>query len=68
MYTEGPGIYYEPFKSSDVRWNFEKFLINKQGKPIMRYHTSVLPMDIRPDIEELLSYQGPSLNPLFEDF
>jgi glutathione peroxidase len=51
-----------------VRWNFEKFLINKQGKPIMRYHTSVLPMDIRPDIEELLSYQGPSLNPLFEDF
>jgi len=52
--TAGPGIYYQPYKNSDVRWNFEKFLINKKGKPVLRYHTHVLPDDIRQDIQDLL--------------
>ena len=53
--TAGPGIYYSPMKNSDVRWNFEKFLINKKGKPVLRYHTRFMPADIRKDIEDLLS-------------
>lgn len=53
--TAGPGLYYEPFKNSDVRWNFEKFLINKQGKPVLRYHTGIQPSEIRQDIEDLLA-------------
>ncbi|KAK7479070.1 hypothetical protein BaRGS_00029662 [Batillaria attramentaria] len=53
--TEGPGIYYKPYKNSDVRWNFEKFLINKMGVPVLRYHTGYLPEDIRKDIEDLLA-------------
>lgn len=53
--TEGPGIYYKPYKNSDVRWNFEKFLINKKGKPVLRYHTAYQPEDIRKDIEDLLA-------------
>ena len=53
--TAGPGLFYSPFKNSDVRWNFEKFLINKKGKPVLRYHHRVNPVEIRKDIEDLLS-------------
>lgn len=53
--TEGPGLYYKPYQNSDVRWNFEKFLISKKGKPVLRYHTGIQPDEIRKDIEHLLS-------------
>lgn len=55
--TAGPGIYYDPLKNSDVRWNFEKFLINKKGKPVLRYHTSFHPEQLRQDIQDLLAGQ-----------
>jgi glutathione peroxidase len=37
-----------------VLWNFEKFLINKQGKPVERFRSTTKPMSIAPDIEKLL--------------
>ena len=38
----------------EVKWNFTKFLIDKQGKVIKRYESMVNPLDIAPDIEKLL--------------
>ncbi|MEB3294929.1 MAG: glutathione peroxidase, partial [Synechococcales bacterium] len=31
--------------AGDVAWNFEKFLINKQGEVVARYKSGVAPMD-----------------------
>ena len=54
FYTEGPGIYYTPYHNSDVRWNFEKFLINKEGKAVIRFPTRMIPSLLMKDIEDLL--------------
>lgn len=54
FYTEGNGIFYKPYHNSDIRWNFEKFLINKAGKVVMRYPTRIIPSDLSRDIEDLL--------------
>ena len=39
---------------NDIRWNFEKFLIDKTGKVVKRYSPKTKPADIREDIEKLL--------------
>ena len=49
---------YEPLKSDDIRWNFEKFLLNKHGRPVKRYDPSLDPMEIVPDIDRLLKRRG----------
>jgi glutathione peroxidase len=38
----------------DIRWNFTKFLIGKDGKPIDRFDSKVTPEQIDPQIEEAL--------------
>ena len=43
----------------DVKWNFEKFLINRQGKVVRRYRSQVQPITIAEDIEAML--KGKSL-------
>lgn len=37
-----------------IKWNFTKFLINKEGKPIKRYAPTVDPKSIEPDIKSQL--------------
>merc|ERR1711915_1091903 len=32
--------YYEPFHATDIRWNFEKFLLDHKGNPVRRYDES----------------------------
>jgi glutathione peroxidase len=39
---------------NDIRWNFEKFLIDKTGKPVKRYTSKTKPTELNTDIEELL--------------
>ncbi|XP_065359731.1 uncharacterized protein Gtpx isoform X3 [Calliphora vicina] len=39
---------------SAIKWNFTKFLVNKDGIPINRYAPTTDPMDIAKDIEKLL--------------
>ncbi len=46
--------------SGTVRWNFEKFLIDYEGKPFRRYDKNVSLEDMREDIEYLLDLRGPS--------
>jgi len=38
----------------DIKWNFEKFLINRTGKPIKRYLSNAEPLSFEADIKGLL--------------
>jgi len=40
--------------TTDIRWNFAKFLVGTDGMPQKRYGPKVAPLDINADIEELL--------------
>jgi len=31
-------LHYTPIRTTDIVWNFEKFLIDRQGQPRYRYH------------------------------
>lgn len=42
------------FLVSKIKWNFTKFLIDKDGKPFKRYNPTTAPKKIKPDIEKLL--------------
>lgn len=38
-----------------IKWNFTKFLVDGNGKPVKRYGTPTNPSSIRPDIQKLLN-------------
>lgn len=38
----------------DVEWNFAKFLVGRDGKPVKRFGDKFMPADIAPEIEKLL--------------
>ena len=42
------------FLNSSIKWNFTKFLINKEGEVVSRYAPTTNPESIIPDIEQLL--------------
>ncbi len=39
---------------TDIMWNFEKFLIGKDGVPAKRYSKNFETINIKDDIEKLL--------------
>lgn len=41
--------------SSDIAWNFEKFLVNAEGETIARWGTRATPEEIKAELPELLS-------------
>src|SRR5580658_3924292 len=40
--------------TDEVKWNFTKFLIGRDGQVVKRYEPSVLPADIKADLENYL--------------
>jgi len=48
-------LYYDPYHQDDIRWNFEKFLLDHTGQPQRRYDEALDPMEIIPDIDVLLN-------------
>ena len=48
--TNAPGI----LGSKSIKWNFTKFLINKDGQVVKRYGSNTKPAAISKDIEKLL--------------
>jgi len=48
-------ISWTPVYTNDIAWNFEKFLIDKTGKPFRRYDSGVDGFDLSADITYLLS-------------
>ena len=49
--NEQPGV----LGTKNIKWNFSKFLVNKDGEVIKRYSPTTKPEDIESDIENLLS-------------
>lgn len=47
-------LFYNPIRNSDVRWNFEKFLVNRLGIPVKRYDAGTKPLEISTDINLLI--------------
>lgn len=37
-----------------VRWNFEKFIVDRDGQVVARYNTTVTPIQLEPLIKELI--------------
>lgn len=48
--SELPGV----LGSENIKWNFTKFLIGKNGKPIKRYASNVKPQSIEEDVKAAL--------------
>lgn len=51
MKQQAPGL----LGSQSIKWNFTKFLVNKQGKVIKRYGSMTRPEAIEADIKKLLA-------------
>lgn len=45
-------LYWKPLKISDIKWNFEKFLIGPDGKPVQRWHPRVAVSKVKQDINQ----------------
>jgi glutathione peroxidase len=48
--TATPGL----LGTEAIKWNFTKFLTNRDGLPVKRYASATTPMSIRTDIQQLL--------------
>lgn len=48
------GKYKKDFTDSQIKWNFTKFLIDREGNVVSRHEPTVEPKDIARDIEKLL--------------
>ena len=46
-------LFWDPIMVSDIRWNFEKFLIDKKGKPRFRFVPSTNPDQLEPFIKHI---------------
>ena len=40
--------------TSDIKWNFSKFLVDRTGKVVKRYGSTTAPLAIEADIKALL--------------
>ena len=54
-------LHYDNLHSSDIRWNFEKFLIDRNGIPVMRYSHRYNPYNLDDDIQQLLMESDPDV-------
>jgi len=53
-FAKKDSLAYDDLRSNDIRWNFEKFLIDRRGVPVVRYSETYLPPDIEHDIRDML--------------
>ncbi len=52
------------FGSEFVKWNFTKFLVDKEGKVVERYSPTTTPSSIEPTIQKLLDEGAPASSQL----
>uniref|UniRef100_A0A183CF75 Glutathione peroxidase n=1 Tax=Globodera pallida TaxID=36090 RepID=A0A183CF75_GLOPA len=52
-------LMYNPIRVSDITWNFEKFLLDRQGRPRFRFHPTAWTHGkvLKPFMEQLMSEQ-----------
>ena len=51
-------VLWAPLSRTDIGWNFEKFLVNQEGRPVRRYSPKFETINVAEDIEALLK-KGP---------
>ncbi|XP_032814865.2 glutathione peroxidase 6-like [Petromyzon marinus] len=56
-------IFWKPLRANDLRWNFDKFLVDHLGRPIIRYDRLTSFDVIRKDLEEILGCSGSESHP-----
>jgi glutathione peroxidase-family protein len=44
-----------PAESPEIKWNFEKFLVNPDGEAVARWDTGTTPEEIREQLSELMA-------------
>jgi len=54
LMTNPQFLIWKPVKRTDIAWNFEKFLIGKDGRPLKRYSRNFQTSDIAADIAQQL--------------
>lgn len=57
-FSKSDRLFYEPMRLGDIAWNFEKFLIDRDGHPYARYHPKLVDPEhpeLVADIEHVLS-------------
>lgn len=47
-------FFWTPIRGGDITWNFQKFLIDADGVPYKRYDPSVVPGQLKDDIDTLI--------------
>lgn len=54
-------LFWDPLKISDIKWNFEKFLVDPSGKPVKRWHPktniAVVKRDIKAFMRSMITKQ-----------
>jgi glutathione peroxidase-family protein len=54
-FSKKDNLYYQTFHERDVKWNFEKFLLDgSTGQAYRRYDASVDPLDLATDVQFIL--------------
>lgn len=48
------GVLSKTSKSDDIRWNFTKFLVDREGNVVARFEPTVSMQDVKAKVEELL--------------
>lgn len=51
-------LFWEPLKVSDVKWNFEKFLVGPDGRPVKRWFPRTPVSQVRRDVLAYLKTQS----------
>lgn len=53
----------DKFGIKEIPWNFQKFLIDRNGQPVHQYPSQIDPMGMENDIVKLLQLPGPAPGP-----
>ncbi|XP_052071094.1 glutathione peroxidase-like [Mytilus californianus] len=48
-------LFYSPLKNGDIRWNFEMFIIDKNGKAVLRYSSDIQPLTLVDTIQKYVN-------------
>uniref|UniRef100_A0AAY5KZ20 Glutathione peroxidase n=1 Tax=Esox lucius TaxID=8010 RepID=A0AAY5KZ20_ESOLU len=51
-------LFWQPLKINDIKWNFEKFLVGPDGKPLMRWFPRVPVSEVRTDVLKYFRVQA----------
>jgi len=68
QFSRSTSLFYEPLRVGDIAWNFEKFLIDRDGRPHTRWHPHVTSAEeMAEDVQAVMNRPSQNNNPAFEE-